>query len=99
LAAVQDWRSLAAGNIQFAVRCFITRERNSQPGITDGSKTHRECRRARSRFGSSSDFDAPLNDLRSHIDSEHFPAVRLGRLMPSAATQVLEQTINDDEFH
>jgi len=64
----------------------------SQPRIADGSKTHREYRRARSRFGSSADVDAPLNDVRRHIDSGHFPAVRLGRLVPSTATQV--QTLN-----
>ena len=92
LAAVQDWRSLAASNIQFAVRCFITPECNSQPRITDGSKTHREYRRARGRFGSSADVGAPLNDVRRHIDSGHFPAVRPGRLVPSTATQV--QTLN-----
>ena len=39
LAAVQNWRSLADGNIQFAVRYFIISERNSRPRITDRSKT------------------------------------------------------------
>jgi hypothetical protein len=88
LAAVQDWRSLAASNIPFAVRRFITPKCNSRPRITDGSKTRREYRRVRSRFGSSADVDAPLNDVNVHIDSGHIPAVRPGRLVPSTATQV-----------
>ena len=33
-----------------------------------------------------------MNDVRRHIDSGHFPAVRPGRLVPSTATQV--QTLN-----
>jgi hypothetical protein len=51
-----------------------------------------------SAMGPSADVDASLNDVRVHIDSEHFPAARPGHLVPSTATQVLEQTIND-EFH
>jgi hypothetical protein len=55
---------------------------------------------ARSRFGSSADVDAPLNDVRRHIDSEHSPAVRPGPLgaINRDAGADFEQTIND-EFH
>jgi hypothetical protein len=39
LVDVQNWQSLADGNIQFAIRYFIIPERNSQPRITDRTKT------------------------------------------------------------
>jgi hypothetical protein len=41
LVDVQNWQSLADGNIQFAIRYFIIPERNSQPSITDRSKPSR----------------------------------------------------------
>jgi hypothetical protein len=46
------------------------------------------------------DVGAPLNDVRRHIDSGHFPAVRPGTLgaINRDAGADFEQTIND-EFH